>query len=128
MSGSEFVFDTNIFLYLQSGQAELVNIFNESSVFVSVITELELMGYKDLNPIAEAELKSSLKSCFIVDIEAPIKEIAIDLRKRYNLKLPDAIIAGTAIHLQIPLITADRGFEKIEELILYLYKVTSLND
>ena len=127
MSGSEFVFDTNIFLYLQSGQAELVNIFNESSVFVSVITELELMGYKDLNPIAEAELKSSLKSCFIVDIEAPIKEIAIDLRKRYNLKLPDAIIAGTAIHLQIPLITADRGFEKIEELILYLYKVTSLN-
>jgi len=39
MSGSEFVFDTNIFLYLQSGQAELVNIFNESSVFVSVITE-----------------------------------------------------------------------------------------
>jgi predicted nucleic acid-binding protein len=128
MSGSEFVFDTNIFLYLQSGQVELVNIFNESSVFVSVITELELMGYKDLNPIAEAELKSSLKSCFIVDIEAPIKEIAIDLRKRYNLKLPDAIIAGTAIHLQIPLITADRGFEKIEELILYLYKVTSLND
>jgi predicted nucleic acid-binding protein len=95
---------------------------------VSVITELELLGYKDLNPIAEAELKSSLKSCFIVDIEAPIKEKAIELRKRYNLKIPDAIIAGTAIHLQIPLITADKGFEKIEDLILYLYKVTSSND
>jgi predicted nucleic acid-binding protein len=123
MSGSEFVFDTNIFLYLQSGRTELVNIFNESSIFVSVITELELLGYKELNSVAEAELKSSLKSCFIVDIEAPIKEIAIDIRKRYSLKLPDAIIAGTAIHLQIPLITADRGFEKIEDLILYLYQV-----
>jgi predicted nucleic acid-binding protein len=127
MSGSEFVFDTNIFLYLQSGHAEMVNVFNESSVFVSVITELELLGFKDLNPIAEAELRRALKSCFIVDIEGPIKDIAIDLRKRYNLKLPDAIIASTAIHLQIPLITADKGFENVEGLILYLYQVTSPN-
>ncbi len=38
------------------------------------------------------------------------------------MKLPDAIIAATAIHLQIPLITADKDFEKVEELMLYLYQ------
>ena len=49
MSGSEFVFDTNIFLYLQSGNKDLIEIFNESSIFISVITELELLGYKGMD-------------------------------------------------------------------------------
>ncbi len=38
------------------------------------------------------------------------------------MKLPDAVIAATAIHLQLPLITADTDFEKIDNLMLYLYK------
>ena len=67
-------------------------------------------------------LRKCLRSCFIVDIESPIKQVAIDLRKKYQMKLPDAIVAATAIHLQIPLITADKDFEKVEELMLYLYQ------
>jgi len=122
MNGSEFVFDTNIFLYLQSGRQDLVRIFNESSVFISIISELELLGYKGLDERSEAELRKCLRSCFIVDIEGPIKQVAIDLRKKYQMKLPDAIVAATAIHLQIPLITADKDFEKVEELMLYLYQ------
>ena len=122
MNGSEFVFDTNIFLSVQSGRQDLIRIFNESSVFISVITELELLGYNGLNNEAEEELRKCLRSCFIVDIENPIKEIAIDIRKKYSMKLPDAVIAATAIHLQLPLITADTDFEKIDNLMLYLYK------
>lgn len=122
MNGSEFVFDTNIFLYLQSGRQDLVRIFNESSVFISVISELELLGFKGLDERSEQELIKCLRSCFIVDIESPIKKVAIELRKKYQMKLPDAIIAATAIHLQIPLITADKDFEKVEELMLYLYQ------
>ncbi len=125
MSGSEFVFDTNIFLYLQSGNKDLIEIFNESSIFISVITELELLGYKGMDDSAKRELERSLRSCFIVDIEGPIKPIAIELRKLHNLKLPDAIIAATAIHLQLPLITADKDFGKIDGLMLYLYKPVS---
>ncbi|MFN9802053.1 MAG: hypothetical protein ACK54P_18690 [Bacteroidota bacterium] len=49
MNGSEFVFDTNVFLYLQSGREDLINIFNESSVFISVITELALLSFKGLD-------------------------------------------------------------------------------
>jgi predicted nucleic acid-binding protein len=100
----------------------LIGIFNESSVFVSVITELELLSFKGLDSNSEMELKQSLKSCFIVDLEVPIRQIAIDLRKQYNLKLPDALIAATAMHLQLPLISADNDFGKIEHLMLYLCK------
>jgi predicted nucleic acid-binding protein len=45
------------------------------------------------------------------------------LKKKYSIKLPDAIIAATAIWYKIPLITADKGFEKIEELELILLEI-----
>ncbi len=122
MSGSEFVFDTNIFLYLQSGREDLAKVFNQSSVFVSVVTELELFSFKFMDEKAEIELNEALKSCFIVDLEKPIRQHTIQIRKAYGLKLPDAIIAATAIHLQLPLFTADKEFEKVKDLMLYLYK------
>jgi predicted nucleic acid-binding protein len=37
--------------------------------------------------------------------------------------LPDAIVAATAIYLDIPVITFDTDFEKIEELKLVLLKL-----
>ena len=41
----------------------------------------------------------------------------ITIRKNYRLKLPDAIIAATAIHLNATLITSDlRGFSKVPNL------------
>jgi predicted nucleic acid-binding protein len=44
------------------------------------------------------------------------KNIVIELRKNYTLKLPDAIVAATASYLDIPLITSDRDFRKIKEI------------
>jgi len=44
------------------------------------------------------------------------------IRRKYNIKLPDAIIAATALENDMVLITADNGFEKIKELRLNLIK------
>ena len=49
-----------------------------------------------------------------------IKERAILIRRTYGTKLPDAIVAATAIECNVPLISADKGFRKIEELNLQL--------
>jgi predicted nucleic acid-binding protein len=38
------------------------------------------------------------------------------------MKLPDAVIAATAIHLKLPLLTAETDFQNIDKLMLYLYK------
>lgn len=43
--------------------------------------------------------------------------IAAKLRREHGLKLADAIIAATAIHLDIPLLTADSGFNRLDKLI-----------
>ncbi|WP_414601150.1 PIN domain-containing protein [Algoriphagus sp. NG3] len=53
-----------------------------------------------------------------------IKEQTIQLKRKYSLKLPDAIIASTCIVLEIPLVTADRGFIKITELNLILLEMS----
>lgn len=37
-----------------------------------------------------------------------------------QVKLPDAIIAASAIYLDIPLLTVDTGFTKIKDLDLVL--------
>lgn len=49
------------------------------------------------------------------------KELAISLRKKYSLKIPDLIIAATAISMDIPLVTTDTGFKQITELEIDFY-------
>lgn len=54
-----------------------------------------------------------------ITIDAEIKNAAIKIRRNYRLKLPDAIIAATALHLGVPLITRNtRDFKDIPELQL----------
>ena len=52
-----------------------------------------------------------------------IKKTTIGLKQKYNIKIPDAIIASTSIYLEIPLITADKGFKKIQEIDLQLLEL-----
>lgn len=59
-----------------------------------------------------------MDQCFIFEFTSEIKLLAIAIKQRYKIKLPDAIIAATAIVFNIPLITADADFQSIEELNL----------
>ena len=58
--------------------------------------------------------------CNEINISDEIKEKTIEIRKKYKTKLPDAIVAASAIVNNIPLITADKGFNQIKELNLKL--------
>ncbi len=50
-----------------------------------------------------------------------IKQKAIQLRQVHRLKLPDGIVAATALYLDCPLMSADKGFSKIKEVNQVLY-------
>ena len=43
-------------------------------------------------------------------------ELVVDVRTRYRLKLPDAVIAAAAIFHQADLVTGDRSFSVVAEL------------
>ena len=84
------------------------------------------MNFSDIKNISindEIQLKQLIDDCFMLDWNSGIKSKTIELRKKYCIKLPDAIIAATSIVYGIPLVTADKGFLKIKELDLILIEV-----
>lgn len=46
MNGNNLFLDTNIVLYLLSGDKTVADILFEKTVFISFVTELELLGFK----------------------------------------------------------------------------------
>jgi predicted nucleic acid-binding protein len=46
-----------------------------------------------------------------------VKERYVEIKKKYKLKLPDAIIAASAIAFDMPLITSDKQFKTVNELV-----------
>ena len=64
-----------------------------------------------------------INECYVLEMTQSIKVIDVNLKQKYRLKLPDAIIAATAIVNQIPLITTDADFKSIKELeLIFLEK------
>lgn len=123
MNGNDIVLDTNIILYLLNGNDELASILNQMKLYVSVITEIELLGYQEISIDDKVKIKYFLSECVIVPLNDEIKNLCIAIKQTSKVKTPDAIVAATSIYNQIPLISSDKGFEKIQDLDLFLYKV-----
>ncbi|KYG84289.1 twitching motility protein PilT [Roseivirga seohaensis] len=121
MSGNKLLLDTNILLYLLAGDQTLVDILQGKNIYISFITELELLSY-NLNASEKGDIEALLSECIIVDINSGIKKDTIQIRQAFGLKLPDAIIAATSQYLDIPLISADKGFGKVDSLNLVRYE------
>ena len=86
---------------------------------LSVISKLELLGYQFESPINEEATKKFVSESFIYQISPEIENETIKLRKTLKLKLPDAIIAATAIVNNFTLISANiKDFKKISQLKL----------
>ena len=119
MSGIDFIADTNAIIYLLAGK-RYMRPYWDKRIGVSVITEMELLSFPRVTASELLNLQSLLSDCLIFPLSNEIKEKAIFLRRTYGTKLPDAIVAATASVAGVPLITADKGFKKIEELSLEL--------
>jgi Predicted nucleic acid-binding protein, contains PIN domain len=120
MSGIDVVADTNILVELAEGKKELDRFLHNNRIFVSVVTEMELLSWSKLTESQHQFFKVLLRDCEVVELIPEIKKIAIEVRKINKVKLPDAIIAATSICLDAPLITYDSGFSKIKNLNLFL--------
>ena len=122
MNGNSLLLDTNIVLYLLDGDQTLVSLLQEKQLYLSFISELELLSYKGISEQEAVTIKRFVKECIVVDMASDIKDICIKLRRKYSLKLPDAIIAATARFLNIPLVSADQDFIKIKEADIFYYQ------
>lgn len=115
MNGANVLLDTNIVLYLLNGSDELEHLLQGANIFVSVITKVELLSHPALDETGEQVIHELLAQTTIMEFAPGIQQATVDLRKRYKLKLPDAIIAATASFLNVRLITADKRFAKLKD-------------
>ncbi len=121
MNGNKLFLDTNIILYLLNGDKTLAELLHGRQIYISVITELELLSYTEITAEEETVVKEFIDGCKTIDLNDDIKHTAIYLRKKYKNKLPDSIIMATACYLDLPLVTSDMGFKKVLELKLLIY-------
>jgi tRNA(fMet)-specific endonuclease VapC len=123
MSGTKIILDTNALLLYLQGNFKIE--FDISEIGISVITKIEYLvnpelGAKDLYLFDE--LESQIKIFFLDKDNDSILKETIKIRKKYKLKLPDAIIAATAIVNNATLLSADDIFAKIYNLKFELIK------
>lgn len=122
MNGNSLLVDTNILLYYLDGNLEVKKLLEGNNIYVSFITEIELLSYHKLDSSAETIIQQFLDNCIVFDLNQEIKDLTIEIRKSTNLKLPDSFIASTSYFLNIPLFTADKQFEKVNVIDLILYQ------
>lgn len=122
MNGNKLFLDTNIILYLLNGDVTLAELLNNKQLYISIITELELLAFQGITKDEEDVINEFLSHCKSININNQIKEETIKIRKNYKTKIPDSIIIATALYLDLPLITSDVEFKKIDELSLIYYE------
>jgi predicted nucleic acid-binding protein len=122
MNGNNILLDTNIVLYLLNGEETLIPVLEEKNIFLSFVSQLELLSSKTIEASDMQLIKSFIDECTVIDITPGIKETAITIRRNYSLKLPDSIILATSLWLNMPLITADKDFIKVEIADLIFFK------
>ena len=114
MSGRDNVLvDTNIVIYGVGGNYKIRSLLEGKTLFISVITEMELLGNPFKTEREKYLIRDFISNCFSLNIDSEIKEKTIAIRKKLRIRLPDAIIAATSIVHKLPLITVDRDFGKL---------------
>lgn len=105
------LFDTNIFIDMLNGVHEAtVELGNYDDPAISVITYMELLSGAVPRPQDKPVLDAVLAEFTMLQVDAQVIEHAILIRGNSllappKIKLPDAIIAATALSYHVPLIT-----------------------
>jgi len=118
------VFDTNILIYhlndaLGDDAEQLLKKAFESGSYISVMTRIEVLGWHKHSDESLSSAEELLSNLSEQPLSEEIVTLCIQLRQKFSLKVPDAIIAATALHLKLPLITRNiNDFKKVPELKL----------
>ena len=110
--------DTNVIsrYFNNSLDSNLVSILETSSFKISVITRIELLSWDKYNAKQLELLTDFVSNCDIVSLDDNIIVKTIELRRKYKLKIPDAIIAASALLSNATLISLDNDFKNVKGL------------
>ena len=116
--GERYLLDTNVIIdyvcrRLSKNSEVFLSKIIDKQINLSAINKIELLGFSNVEQV----LIDLVSFAIIYHIDDEIIDKTIELRKKYKIKLPDAIIAATAIVNGFTLISHNfRDFQKIIEL------------
>jgi predicted nucleic acid-binding protein len=115
-NGTNIVFDTCAIIKLLDQQYDLtalgINV-DEAPQLTSVMVRMELLAKPDIQADEEQDIREFLTDLIIVPLDEAVEQKAIEIRRIRAVKLPDAIIAATAIVLDALLLTDDPHLLKL---------------
>lgn len=101
----KYLLDTNALIYIHDGK--LAESLPTGYYAYSVISEIELLSWPEILPTQERDLRELLTDFRRIEVDAAVREITIRLRREHRLKLPDALIAASALVLDATLLSND---------------------
>ena len=116
-----YLIDTNAIIdYLDSKLPEKSNqLLDDIKFQLSVISRIELLAWPKATDQQLKILNDFINASSIFDISEAVILKSIDVRRNYKLKLPDAIIAATALVNNLILVTRNiNDFKAIANLNL----------
>jgi predicted nucleic acid-binding protein len=114
MSGIKYLLDTNLVLGLLKATPEVVEMVANRDILASTcaysaVTRMELLAYPGITNDEERLITDRLSKFTYLAITSEVEDLAISLRRTRQVKLPDALVAGTALHHGLELLTLDRA-------------------
>ncbi len=120
MSGNKFLLDTNaVGLYLAYQLFTAKYLKPGAIIYISAITQLEFLSNSELGAKSRYFFYDFAELIEIYPVLGEHKKLptqVVAIRKKYKLKLHDAIIAGTAMVNDFTLLSADAVFSNIHNL------------
>ena len=125
-----YLFDTNAVIDFLAGNfptgatAWTENAIDNNEIVLSIINRMEILGF-NAKPSELSLLTEFIDAVIVLPLTDEIADKTIDIRKSRKIKLPDAIIAATAIIHDLTLVSRDKGFKGIPNL-KYINALTDL--
>lgn len=108
--GARYLLDTNIPIYL--GREDLspaADVFLQQAIepvtILSVVSKIELLGYRFPSAQEQAAMEAFIQQAVLLPITDAIVDQTILLRRQHKIKLPDLLIAATALVHGLILVT-----------------------
>lgn len=99
--GARYLIDSNVLIdyligKLPASGAELLKLIVDDTPILSFITKIEVLSHNN-DEASETLLLEFISCSVVITISSEIITATINIRKERKLKLPDAIIAATAL-------------------------------
>ncbi len=117
--GAKYLIDTNAVIDYLDGKLPSSgnNLLDDNNVNISVITRMELLSWSGSIEKQTEILEEFVSLSQVFNLSESIIQETIKIRKAFTTKLPDAIIAATALTHDFTLITRNtKDFNKIAGL------------